>query len=97
MQVRSNADGGGDKDEVFDDVLADKGGDKGCLPTFAGEEDEREKRRDHVNEQERDHDAFSAFDDEEDADETLKECKAYIKRMKGKDSGKRAIKESVYQ
>lgn len=78
MQVRHEADGGGDDEEVFDDVLSFKCWHKRCLPCCRGKEDERKHGREHMKEKEWEGNALCLWDKEEDTDDTFEGCKEGI-------------------
>jgi len=82
MQMRRNPNSSGDEREVFDDVLALKGGYPRPLPGRFFEVDEREEGRDHMEKEEREDYAFCAGDKKEDADEHFKQCEKEVEGIK---------------
>ena len=95
--MRGDTDGCCDEDEVFDDVLPFNRWDQGTRECHVGQEKQWQERHDHVQEKQWQYDSLCAFDEEEDTDQTLKECKSHIKYRERKDACNRLVKECMHQ
>lgn len=80
VHVTGDADGCGDDDEVFNDVLTNERGDEKRRPCCAWEKEERKCGGDHVHEKKRDDDACYLFEKKEDADAHFEYAKEDEKR-----------------